>query len=300
VAQPIEWSVQPADAKGPDGRISLRHSAEPGSTIHDAIAVSNMSTVPATFAVATGSGVVGDDVFDIDESATDGPAGWISVEGLEGSAVTLAAGETRVLPVTIALPADALPGDHPAGIAVGLSQGFGITVTHRVGVRVHLRVEGEINPQLTVKVNETSFQPALNPFAPGQLTIDYELSNSGNVRLGARINGQLSGPFGWGHEDFTADPVTELLPAERITRKLTVTAPALFWLTGTLSVTPLVVGEDDVRPPQAETAIFDQLAIPWPTLILFATLLALASYLYFHSRSTKARKSLFTSGNESE
>jgi hypothetical protein len=286
--QTIEWSVQPADTEGPDGRISLRHSVQPGATVQDAIAVSNLSAVPATFTVTTGVGVVGDDVFDIDESATDGPAHWISIDGLEGGAVALAAGETRVLPVAVAVPADALPGDHPAGIAVGLSQGDGITVTHRVGIRLHLRVEGEISPHLAVKVTKTSFQSALNPFASGQLTIDYELSNSGNVRLGARIGGQLSGPFGLGTTDFTADPVTELLPDERVTRQLTVSAPALFWLGGSLSITPTVVGEDDVRPPLSDPVPFALLAVPWTACALVATLLALASWLYFRSRRAKA------------
>ena len=52
-----------------------------------------------------------------------------------------------MLPISVAVPDDAVPGDHPAGIVVALSkEGDGVTVTHRVGVRLHLQVTGEITP----------------------------------------------------------------------------------------------------------------------------------------------------------
>ncbi len=55
-----------ASSAGPDGRISLRHTIDPGSGIDDAIAVSNLGTAPATYTVAPGDGILGDSgAFDI-------------------------------------------------------------------------------------------------------------------------------------------------------------------------------------------------------------------------------------------
>src|SRR5690606_31890268 len=158
----VEWSVAPADAAGEDGRIPLRHVVDPGATIADNIAITNHGSAASTFTVQAGDGVVGaNGAFDIAEGTAEGSGAWIRIDGLDAGALTLAAGETRVLPVTVAVPANATPGDHPAGIVVGVSKGEdGVTVTHRIGVRVHLQVAGELAASLAVTDTHATFAPS--------------------------------------------------------------------------------------------------------------------------------------------
>jgi hypothetical protein len=259
----LEWSVAPADENGPDGRISLRHTIDPGSSVTDAIAVTNLGDAATAFTIAVGGGVVGaDGVFDIAEEAGDA-GDWITVNGAEGSTVTVQAGDTEVLPVTVSVPAGALPGDHPAGIAVGVTAGNEVTVRHRVGVRVHLRVSGAVDPDLTVQAIRTRFSPSPIPFWPGTLRVDYEVRNTGNVRLGASGIARAHGPFGWAPVSRSVDLVRELLPGEAAPVSVTMPASPVFRLTGGLDVTPRAVGEDGIAPPPPVAAAFALTAISW-------------------------------------
>jgi hypothetical protein len=265
--------VAPADRNGPAGRISLRHELDPGASVKDAIAVTNLSQAPVEFVVETGAGQVGaQGTFDIDESNVTGVGGWIAVAGLTDGKVVLEAGETRVLSLTITVPEDATPGDHPAGVTVGVSQGEDVTVTHRVGVRLHLRVAGEIQPELRLTVSEARFSPSWLPFAPGKLLVDYRIENVGNVRLGANVAVEAAGPLGLGATATELDPLDELLPGESVERSAEIAAPTLFWLRATLTATPTVVGEDDVPPADAASAATSLPAVSPTGVALLAAL----------------------------
>jgi hypothetical protein len=277
-AAEIEWSVGPASMDGPDQRISLRHTVEPGARVEDAIAVTNLSEAASAFTVTTGSGMVGQEgVFDIGEPGAEGPGRWIAVGGLDGDEVTLDAGETRILPVAISVPINATPGDQPAGIAVGVSQGEGLTVTHRIGVRVHLRVAGEVTPGLTARIVKASFTPSWIPFAPGTATIEYEIANVGNVRLGATVAALAAGPLGLGKAHADGEPLTELLPGEKATREMALRAVPIVRLNGTLAVTPVAVGNDGVRPPGPVTVALSVSALSATGIALVIVLLAAAA-----------------------
>jgi hypothetical protein len=277
-AAAIEWSVAPADSGGPDGRISLRHTLAPGEEADDAIAVTNLAEATTVFAVRTGAGIVGDDgVFDIGDPDPAGAGAWLTVGGLDDAGeLALAPGETRVLPVRVSVPARATPGDHPAGIAVGVTQGDGVELTHRIGIRAHLRVSGDIEPALRATVTSARFSPSWWPFAPGRLTVEYELENTGNVRLGATLTATAEGPGGLGRSESPLDPLEELLPGERVDRVATLRAPTLFRLNGTLTMQPVTVGEDDVTPPAATTLVVRLTAVPWTGIALLLALAALA------------------------
>lgn len=289
-----EWGVVPADAAGPDGRGSLRHVVDPGASVSDAVAVTNHSAEPAVFAVATGDGVVGaDGAFDV---RTDDPASggaWMRVDGLDGGALALAAGETRVLPVTIAVPADATPGDHPAGIVVALStEDAGVTLTHRVGVRVHLQVAGEIAPALRVDAATATFTPSWIPFASGTLSVEYRVTNTGNVRFGASAAADASGPLGLlpgqgGGEAF------EVLPGATATQRIEMPLAPLFFAAGEVTVTPVSLGDDRVPLPEAASAGFSTPAVPWSSLavvVLGAGILGLVAILLVRGRGRTQRR----------
>lgn len=266
-----EWGVVPADASGPDGRVSLRHVVDPGGSVVDAVAVTNHSAASATFAVSAGDGVVGSDgAYDVQTAQPVDGGSWVRIDGLDGGAVALEAGETRVLPVTIDVPADATPGDHPAGIVVGLSADeAGVTVTHRVGVRLHLQVAGEIEPGLRIDTATARFEPSWIPFAPGTLTVEYRVTNTGNVRFGASAAADASGVLGLLPAAGRGD-VFELLPGGSATQRVEMPLAPLFFTAGEVAVTPVAIGDDRVPLPEAASSGFSALAMPWPALAALA------------------------------
>ncbi|MDR0366591.1 MAG: hypothetical protein LBH68_07190 [Bifidobacteriaceae bacterium] len=290
----VEWSVAPADAAGPDGRISLRHSVAPGAKAADAIAVTNLSATAATFSVEVGAGAVGQDgLFDIVAGQGEGAAGWIAVDGLQDGNVLVRSCETRVLPVSVTVPADAAPGDHPAGIAVGVSSGGEVALTHRVGVRLHLRVPGLITPALVTTVTQARFTPSGVPFADGRLHLDYRIENTGNVRLGAQLAADAAGLFGWArHPGPEIPPIREILPGEAVEGSLALEMPALFRLSGGLTVTPIKVGEDETVAPEPYANRFTVAALSWPNIVVVLALVTgmVAVMVWRHRLSLTGRR----------
>lgn len=268
----LTWAVVPATSAGPDGRVSLRHVLDPGAVAEDAIAIQNLGTQAAEFTVLAGDGVVGDDgAFDIAEAAVAGS--WISVGGLTESTVQVAAGETTVLPVTITVPQNATPGDHPAGIVVGQSSATGGSVlTHRVGVRVHLQVSGDLAPVLATKVVSTDYRASANPLAPGTLTITYTVTNPGNTRYAAEPSVTVAGPGGLGRKTLTGEPI-ELLPAATRTATVSISAWPLGVASGELTAAPLQMGEDSAPLPAQASAGFRLMALSWTVLAAVVLLL---------------------------
>lgn len=286
----VEWSVAPADAAGEDGRISLRHVVDAGASIADHIAVTNRGAAAAEFTVLAGDGAVGaDGAFDIREGEPTSSGAWIGIDGLADGHLVLAAGETRVLPVTIAVPADATPGDHPAGIVVGLSQGTGdgVMVTHRIGVRVHLQVAGDVASGLTVTGTDATFTSSWIPFAPGTLVVDVDVQNTGNVRIGAAPVVTAAGAFGIG-QSTSADAAAELLPGDSIHQRVELTAWPLAALFGGVTVSGSSIGADSAPPAEAASAEFMVPAISWTGLAVFL-LLAVAAVLIVRRRRRAGR-----------
>lgn len=275
-ASSVEWSVVPSDTNGADGRISLRHEVEPGAIVSDAIEVHNTGSTEGTFQVHAGDGVVGaNGAFDIAAGDPEDSGAWITIDGLDDGLLTLAAGESRVLPISVAVPDDAVPGDHPAGIVVALSkEGDGVTVTHRVGVRLHLQVTGEITPALEVTSNQLTFEPSVVPFAQGTARVTYTLTNTGNVRTGAIVSAQVQGPFGAGAAENTTEAPVELLPGDTVTQSMDVAGLPLIRLSGELIVTPVSIGSDTTPLPETLNVPLSSSAVSWSTIAVIILVLA--------------------------
>ena len=293
------WGVVPADAEGEaDGRISFRHVVEPGDTISEHALVTNYSEQAVTFALAGAAGTISPDgsfdILDPDEVG-DGHGSWITIE----DSVEIEAGESAAVPFTIAVPEDALPGDHPAGIVVGLATpdaddgALGVGFEARVGLRIHLRVDGDIIPLLEVQDLTTSYEGSWNPFAPGRLVIDYTVANTGNVRLATKESLEVSGLLGTGTTvipDESADGA-ETLPGGTQTMSTVVDGVwPLGPLTTTVTATPSVIGADDLGDTALEWATAQQStwAVPWVHLILLAALVAVVLFLRHRRRQGKA------------
>ncbi|QCB92243.1 hypothetical protein [Cellulomonas shaoxiangyii] len=297
----VTWTVQPATADGPDGRVSLRHVLDPGATVEDHVTVTNFGDRAATFVVSAGDGTVSDggdfDVLPGDGSPQDGGA-WVRLtppEGVQADAagrltLTLEPTAAVTIPLTITVPADARPGDHPAGVVAELvDDDAGVRLEARVGTRVHLRVAGDIAAGVVADDVRARWEPSWNPFTPGTVHVSYVVRNAGDVRLGARSTARLAGPFGAGAATRTSE-VREVLPGRSAAVSAAVPVWPLLRASGRVAVTPLVVGADVVDVPLDDTSV--AVAVwtpPWAQLLLLLVL-AGAVLLAVRLRRRSARR----------
>jgi hypothetical protein len=276
------WTLEPASPEGADGRVSFRHELDPGAEVAEHVTLTNFSDHAATFEVYAGDGVVtADGQFDLPPAGVtpDDAGGWIVLGdptgalGEPGTAqrLDLAAGDAVTLPVLVRVPPDATPGDHPAGIVAALTTATpdGVTMDSRVGVRLHLRVTGDLAPALAVDVVSARYTPSWNPFGRGTLRVEYAVANAGNVRLGATGTVTAAGPFGLDRASAAGPDVREVLPGAGVEAGTAVDAWPLGRLSGSVAVVPVVVGSDEVPAvPVVAEAAFGVWAVPWSQLAL--------------------------------
>lgn len=290
----ITWAVTPADESGPDQRGVIEQELDPGQSRTDRFAVRNFSAIPVTFALSAADGYYSDNgrFTMLPSSEPSTLAGtWISLP----DSVTVEPGGTTVVEFMTSVPDDALPGDHAAGIAASVlsagtdSSGTGVGVESRVGFRITTRVTGELTPAATVQSVAGSYDLSWNPFRPGEATVSFEVTNSGNTAVQAQ--GTLTA--GTAAADFPApgEAVQQLLPGE--TRTITL-ALAGVWPT---VVVPLAVdlapsardfaGADLPVDPSAASATL--WALPLPQLVLLTGLVLLLAALLWRRRRSRAR-----------
>ncbi|MFS0735090.1 hypothetical protein ABC304_06625 [Microbacterium sp. 1P10UB] len=279
------WALQPATADGPDGRVSLRHVIDGGAQASDAIALTNFSAQPATFAVYASDGTIsssgGFDLVPADQVPSDGGS-WVALRDVAGSTprdgggmlLPLEAGATAIIPIEISVPGNATPGDHPAGVVAEFvpASGSNVQLASRVGVRMHLRVSGDIVAAVVPEAVQTSVAPSWNPFAPSMVTVTYALANAGNVRLGSETETSLAGPFGAGASTEVSSQ-REVLPGQATTATVTVPVAPLFFAWGEVRSAPVVVGDDSVEAELAAASTsFTVWTVPWTQLVLLLLL----------------------------
>jgi hypothetical protein len=294
----LTWGVVPANAEGqPDNRVSFRLEVEPGGTVTEHALVTNYSSTPVTFDIRGSDGVISEDgAFDVlppdDEQKDIGT--WIEVQ----QAAEVPAGGSALIPFTITVPANATPGDHPGGIVAGISRtseeegGPQVGMNARVGVRIHMRVAGEVEPVVTISDVNTSYDASLNPFSAGTLTVTYTVTNEGNIRLGSIQEGEVDGLFGLpsgaeGPRGAVIGDQRELLPGDSVTVTEVLEDT---WPMGRLSTEVTgyqdPVGEDpglgELDPVSASASVW---AIPWPQLVvLLLVLLVIAGLIRRRAR----------------
>ncbi len=294
------WALRPATTDGPDGRVSLRHVIDGGDSADDLLALTNFGGEPATFAVYASDGTItSDGNFDLipgDQVASDGGS-WIALGAIESSTprdaggliVSVPAQTTIAIPVQITVPANATPGDHPAGIVAELvpDASSSVQLASRVGVRAHIRVTGDIVASLAAKDVSAHYTPSWNPFAPGTVTLSFALTNPGNVRLGAETVARLSGPFGLA-EASVAGEQREVFPGQAVETTIELPVWPTFFSWGDVATTPAAVGEDVIDGPLVvDSAPYTLWTVPWAQL----GLLALLAAVFFLIRFLRARSS---------
>ncbi|MFF0372275.1 WxL protein peptidoglycan domain-containing protein [Micromonospora sp. NPDC005087] len=292
----VAWTVRTASNSYGAARSSFSYAVNPGGRVEDAMVVANRGPVPLNLAVYTADGFT-TGAGQLDLLARDGKSvavgAWVHAD--RGS-VTIQPGKTAQVPFKISVPDNATPGDYVGGILTSLTQADqaeGINVDRRLGIRIKLRVGGELKPNLAIEDLHVTYGGTLNPFRRGDATVTYKIHNSGNAALSGQQAVSVSGPFGSlrvGAGDVAAPP--ELLPGESWTVTVPVrgVAPAV-WLAATATLTPRLTDASgsttSLKPVQATTHGW---ALPWMlALVLLVLVAALVAALRYRRRNRVRR-----------
>ena len=277
----LAWSVRPTPtAEAPD-RPNYAVDAAPGVTVDDSIRIRNYDDAPmrldlyASDAIVTSSGAL--DLLPAGEQPTDVGV-WIE---LDTNQVVVPADGVVDVPFTLTVPDDAEPGDHTGGIVTSLTQpgtdttGEPVILDRRLGSRVHVRVTGELRPTLQVTDLTIEYTGTANPAAPGDLRVDYTVTNTGNVRLEATQAVTAAGPFGLVDASATVDPMPELLPGSSLSFSVDVPDvwPA-FRTTAQVALTPTPARNGDTFEGATTVAAVAVATIPWPQLVILVLVAA--------------------------
>lgn len=286
----VRWSVSPVTPEGQERRRVINLDLEPGTGAEDSVKIHNISSREVTFALTANDGYrTSSGSFDMRPSdhVPEFGGAWIS---FEEQSVTVPAGGEVIVPFTVEVPENATPGDHIAGVAASIrtEASENVATEHRVGVRVNIRVAGEVTGGGTLTVGDTSYEMSWNPFAPGRVVLSGEVANSGNIRF----SGQLSGSAG-GSTSAEGETL-EFLPGEA--RAVSATVDQV-WPLGPITVTYTVAatvvpapggtGNDVVVDPISYSVTV--WAIPWPQIILLLLIVGVV-FLILRARRAKSTR----------
>jgi hypothetical protein len=273
-ADAVSWSVSPADETGEDGRVAIEHELDPGESVEEHVIVRNLGVGDVVFSLSAADGFYTDagrfDMLASDQESTDSGT-WITIP----DDVEIPAGGSSVVAFTITVPENAEPGDHAAGVAASVisvktddSGSTGVGVESRVGVKVITRVAGEIAPAFAVTDVQTDYRVDPNPFEAGDLTVTFDVQNTGNTRMDAAGTLDVAGQ----QVAFPAEGERPqvLLPGE--TRSFTLKAAGVWPLVlvaGDLTVAPIAASLDgETLAVESSTTSLTVWALPWPQLLV--------------------------------
>lgn len=282
-----------------DGRPYFGYGVEPGSSQIDHIAILNFARKPQRLAVYTvdaTSAANGDFAYQPKAAPRRQGGAWMSVGTPHASGyVTVAPRSRIILPVRIHVPVNAQPGDHGAAVIVSLTglvtaKGKRVNFEQRVATRAILRVQGTLNPQLSVENLHASYNGKTSPLAKGSATVTYDVVNTGNALLGAAQAVTVTGLFGSSATVSKIPSVPLILPGARY--PVTVHVPGVFpEILETAKVKLVPAGlQGDVNPGvHVETASVHFWAIPWLLLLI---ILLVVAYIVFRVIRRRRRKKL--------
>ncbi|MEO3745363.1 DUF916 domain-containing protein [Plantactinospora sp. B5E13] len=292
----VGWAVRTASNSYGASRSSYSYSVNPGGTVEDAMVVVNRGPVPLNLTVYAADGFTTDagqlDLVTKDQKSVAVGA-WVHAD--QGS-VTVQPGKTAQVPFTVTVPTNATPGDHVGGILTSLTQpdqAAGINVDRRLGIRIKLRVGGELTPRLTVEDLHVAYAGTGNPFGRGDATVRYTIHNTGNTTLSSQQAVSVSGPFGWlrtGAGEVPAAP--ELLPGEswQVSVPVHGVNPAVR-LAATATLTPLLTDASGSITPLPEVrATTHGWAVSWTLLLLVVVLIAVVVGVILLRRRNRVRR----------
>ncbi|MET4156973.1 DUF916 domain-containing protein [Agromyces sp. PvR057] len=294
---PVSWGVRTASNDLGAERANYAYVLDPGTGLDDAIVVTNNDDVAVDLDLSAADGFTTETgVLDLVANDTPSTAvgSWIT---LAAPTVHLEAGESAEIPFHVEVPAGVTPGDYSGGIVTALptpESASGVSVDRRLGIRVQLRVGGELAPVLAIEDLRIDYSGSADPFAAGTATVTYTVHNTGNARLAADQAIDVAGPFGMLRVEATQlEALPELLPGD--TRDVTAVVPGVVptgLLTATVDLSPRlpVEGSTTGNAPLPEVqASATGWAVPW-TLLLIVLVLAAAAIAFLVLRRRRKRR----------
>lgn len=298
-AEPMSTGADPV------GRTRFSYQMSPGQNLEDSYLVTNSGSTPQTFTVfatdAFNTEEGGYGLLDTDVAPTDAGS-WVRFAGETSTTLDLQPGETREVPFSVGVPADASPGDHAAGVVVSALANDGqVLVDRRVGTRLYVRVPGDLQPNLTIDGVSSSYTPSLNPL-DGETTITFTVRNAGNVALSGDLKAEVKGLFGIGLSAAVDQEVDEMLPGS--TRTITTSVSGVgqwVFLNPVVTVYPKVDPEA-LNPGPLVSVTRDAILFVVPWVLLAAVLLGLAvwGWIVFSRRRDARRAQAWIDYTEAE
>jgi hypothetical protein len=191
----------PASGAGdPRAQIYIVDHLAPGQVIQRRVEVSNTTAATTAVALYAGAATVADGAFvaGADRTAND-LSTWTSIDP---ATIQVPAGGTAVATVTVAVPADAAPGEQYAVVwaeARATPDGAGVTEVSRVGIRLYISVgpggapAADFTVDSLTAVRDASGAPVIR--ATVHNTGGRALDLSGTVSLSGGPGGLSAGPF---------------------------------------------------------------------------------------------------------
>jgi hypothetical protein len=252
----------------------LRYLSSPGGMLTDHIAVQNYGLKALTLnlypidAVNGHDGAIG---YLPKGTPTPGASAWVRIPAVDSTAqIRIPPRTARILPIQLAVPLKAAPGDHAAGIILSLTSkvkgktGQLVDFEQRVALRIFVRVSGDLVAKLEIEKLRARFDGALNALGRGDVKVDYTVHNSGNVTLGGTQRVQISGLLGTAGSVSTLVDVPALLPGGTVSVSTTVKhVLSVFLMAAKVTVSPLAVPGDADPPLQDGVATTKFWAVPW-------------------------------------
>jgi len=278
----IVFAVGAATRGKADGRPSLGYRLNPGEKVVDSVIIYNLGEEPVRLVVYPVDSVTSQDgTFNLSLPGDPqrGVGQWTDIDD---RTFVLKGGESTIRKFTVTVPKDVIAGDRVGGIVASTvpdvpsltDAGQSIKVATRVGIRTVVRVAGEVTPGLSVSDFTSSFDASLAKPGFGRLTLTWSLQNTGNVRLGAVSQVEVSGALGPGASRDLAK-LEQILPGDVVKQTVVIEdMPASLRLNSTVNVTPVPL-EADVTAPQDVTATASTWAVSWSLVAVVALVVGL-------------------------
>ena len=241
----VTWTVRTGDNGFGAQRNSFSYSINPGNELSDSIVITNRGTEPLDLGIYAADGFTNEDgQLDLNEAGATptGIGAWVHGESDQ---LHIDPGTSVDYPFTVSVPDNATPGDYVGGVLTSLTSSADTSqfdTDRRLGIKIALRVSGDLNPSIAVENTQLNWSGSLNPFAGGDATLSYTIRNTGNTVIAALHGTDVSGPFGLFSSEVEAeDDLPQLLPGETWDVATVVHVAPLVWLTGTATVVPLAL-----------------------------------------------------------
>ena len=276
----VTWTVRTGDNGFGAQRNSFSYSINPGNELSDSIVITNRGTEPLDLGIYAADGFTNEDgQLDLNEAGATptGIGAWVHGESDQ---LHIDPGTSVDYPFTVSVPDNATPGDYVGGVLTSLTSSADTSqfdTDRRLGIKIALRVSGDLEPSIAVENTQLNWSGSLNPFAGGDATLSYTIRNTGNTVIAALHGTDVSGPFGLFSSEVEAeDDLPQLLPGETWDVATVVHVAPLVWLTGTATVVPLALDAagttSQFDPVYAKAGT---LAISWMLLLTLAVVGAL-------------------------